>query len=71
MVRAKMTVSINKAIQDDGFEVVLYPVTGGSDENQKYYKYTPGGECRLSILNEAAARQFEVGKEYYVTFEQA
>ncbi len=56
---------------NEGFEVVLYPVAGGSKENEQYCKYTPGGVCKLSILNEAAARQFEVGKEYYVTFEQA
>lgn len=71
MVRAKMVCNTNREMGDGCFEVVLYPVTGGSDENAKYYKYTPGGECKLSILNEAAAKQFEVGKEYYVTFEQA
>lgn len=65
-VMAKMRCDSNEA-----GNVILRPVVGGSNENDQYYKYTPGGECRLSILNEAAAKQFEVGKEYYVTFEQA
>lgn len=41
-VRAKMRVDENTELQEDGFEVVLYPVTGGSEENDKYFKYTPG-----------------------------
>lgn len=72
-VRAKMYCNENSEVegQDGGRKVVLYPVIGGSMENDTYFKYTPGGICHLEILNEEAAAQFEVGKEYYVTFEPA
>lgn len=70
-VRAKMRCNENSEVEgQDGSRVVLHPVVGGSEENEAYFRYTPGGECRLEILNKSASSQFEVGKEYYVTFEQ-
>jgi hypothetical protein len=56
----------------DIFEtVVLYPVSGNSEENKQFFRWTPTGKIELGILNPEAAKQFEVGKEYYVDFTPA
>jgi len=52
-------------------EIKLQPVYGESEENKKFFEATPGGSINLSIVNEAASSQFEVGKEYYVDFTEA
>jgi hypothetical protein len=55
----------------DGQYVGLSPVYTGSEENKKFFEATPGGEIRLWIGNTEAAKQFEVGKQYYVDFTEA
>jgi hypothetical protein len=67
MVRAKLTCVCN----DEQQGVVLRPVVDGSEENKQFFKYTPGGQVQLNVLNEAASAQFEVGKEYYADFTPA
>ena len=50
------------------YEVVMEPVMGGSEENKKFWKYTPSGSLKMaSILSDA----FEPGKEYYLDFMEA
>jgi hypothetical protein len=52
--------------------VVAYNADGGrNDENETWSKYTPSGTLNMYISNPGAFEQFEVGKEYYLTFEQA
>jgi len=54
--------------------IVMAPVYGGGDpdhENTKFWNATPSGEIRLGTVNADAGNQFELGKEYYVTFEAA
>lgn len=51
--------------------VKLHPVTYGSDENEKFYAATPCGQIEIGILSEDAAKQFEVGKQYFVDFSAA
>jgi hypothetical protein len=75
-VRAKFKV---KTISDEGSglrSVTLTAVMPGdganqSKENAEFFKYTPTGEIRLGVLNEAASRVFQVGDEYYVDFTPA
>jgi hypothetical protein len=68
MVRAKFRVT-KKSINDHGGdEVLMHPVTSGSQENEAFYKWTPGGEISLITINHDAAEQFVVGGEYYVDF---
>lgn len=76
MVRAKFVVDSvtpngQESEENKGSTVVLTPVYGGSPENESFYKWTPGGSIQLSTINEEAAKQFEVGKEYYVDFTPA
>jgi len=48
--------------------VEMYPVTGGSEENDKFFKFTPGGKLELCVLNK---QNFEPGKEYIITIDEA
>lgn len=69
MVRAKFWVcSIEASKGVDGYTINLSPVTSGSEENSRFYHYTPMGSITLSTINEDATKQFTVGKEYYVDF---
>lgn len=76
MVRAKFyvtSVEPNGAEkeEDQGSTVSLSPVMTGSEENENFYKWTPGGNIVLSTINKAAADQFKVGMEFYVDFTPA
>ena len=55
----------------NGNEVVLRPVTSGSQENQSFFKYTPYGEIKLGTINNEVVEKMTVGKEYYVDFTEA
>lgn len=69
-VRAKFKVTAVTQTES-GNTVQLNPVTTGSEENKKFFRYTPAGRIELSIMNDEAAKQFEVGKEYYIDFTKA
>ncbi len=47
------------------------PVTSGSLENEAFYAATPSGSIELSVLNDSASLNFELGKEYFVDFSPA
>ncbi len=64
-VRCKFS-CMNKVDNPDGVEVTFAPVTSGSEENEKFFKYTPWGELKFGTINKAAADQFEIGAEYYL-----
>lgn len=49
----------------------LTVVSSGSEENKAFFASTPTGILELNILNDAAADQFVLGKEYYVDFTPA
>lgn len=51
--------------------VVLGAVTDGSEENDSFFQYTPGGEIDLQVISGDTASRFEEGKEYYVDFSPA
>lgn len=48
--------------------IKLSPVISGSDKNKEFYAATPSGDITLGTINDSAASQFELGKEYYVDF---
>lgn len=54
-----------------GYLVDFYPVSDGSDENKKFYKYTPSGCLKLETINESAGKHFEPGKSYYIDITEA
>lgn len=51
--------------------VKLSPVSGGSEENKKFYEASPAGSIELGTINEAALAQFVIGQEFYVDFTPA
>lgn len=66
MVRCKFKCESVK----DG-EVRMRPVICGSPENDDFFKYTPGGELRISTINPSAIAQFRDGQEYYLDISPA
>ncbi len=50
----------------------FFPVYPKSDEpnheNRKFWEATPSGKIELGSTNDKATNQFEIGKEYYITF---
>lgn len=70
-VLAKFNVSeIAKYGNSGGGKVTLNAVMGNSEENKKFWEFTPNGRIEIWIDNPKAMEQFDFG-EYYVTFEKA
>lgn len=51
--------------------VKLVAVTGESEENKKFFRWTPNGTISMGVLNPEAWKQLELGKQYYVDFTEA
>jgi hypothetical protein len=67
MVRAKFRCD-DKENTGEGFNFIMSAVTEGSPENEKFFRFTPGGSLTLYTVNPTAAEQIKSGKEYYVDF---
>lgn len=70
-VRAKFTVVEKTQYANESCTVKLLPVTGGSAENDLFFKYTPGGHIELYGLTIEAADRLQVKQSYYVDFTPA
>lgn len=77
VVRAKFTCNSQTKRRDgsdkDGNPTYVYDynfsaVTGGSEENKLFWKWTPSGNVTLNTVLDGA---FEVGQEYYLDFSRA
>jgi hypothetical protein len=71
MVRAKFKVESYETRLDRNEElrtVKLTAVCGDSEENKKFFKWTPNGSINIGTLNWAAWKQFQLGTEMYVDF---
>ena len=69
-VRAKF--KVKELTQTEyGERIKLEPVIGGSPENESFFKWTPSGVIEMGTINTDAAKEFEVGKEFYVDFTKA
>ena len=68
-IRAKFFVT-EVAKTTYGGRVKLSAVTRGQD-NKIWASATPSGSIEMSIRNELAIEQFDVGKEYFVDFSPA
>lgn len=55
----------------DGATIKFSAVTGGSAENESFFKYTPAGDIRLAIVSPETAGKFAPGKSYFVDFTEA
>lgn len=45
------------------YEYLFTAVASGSEENQKFFAWTPSGEVRVSTVRDGS---FEVGQDYYL-----
>jgi hypothetical protein len=50
------------------YEATLYPVTGDTEENKKFFASTPSGTIKLGTIRED---HFIPGEAYYVDFRKA
>lgn len=50
------------------FEAEFTAVSGGSEENRKFFEATPSGSIKIGIYKEDI---FEPGKEYYLDMREA
>lgn len=73
--RAKMLcdhrAEVDQGAGETGFTIHLRPVTEADPDNESFYRYTPGGEVSLALVNPQAAAAFKVGSYYYVDFTEA
>ncbi len=69
-VRTKFVVEEIKLTANGG-TLTLIPVTNGSAENAKFFKYTPWGKVEVGTINREALNEFEPGVEFYVDFTRA
>lgn len=69
-VRAKFKVE-SKLIDVNGTTINLVPVIGPSEENKNFYKWTPSGNIKLTVVKDETAVQFIIGDDYYVDFTPA
>lgn len=53
---------------DELRSVKLTAVYGDSEENKKFFKWTPNGRIEIGMLNPEAWKQFPLGAEIYVDF---
>ena len=59
---------------DGARRVKLSPAFPGKDateEDKAFWRYTPSGSIDMYIDNPPASDLFEIGKNYYITFEAA
>jgi hypothetical protein len=54
-----------------GHSVRLTPVTGGSPENEQFFKWTPWGDIKIGTINADVASQLKPGQQFYVDFTPA
>lgn len=67
-VRAKFRVESITELESNCGEVKLRAVTGGSNENLTFWKFTPAGTITMHIDNPVSMKQFIPGQEFYVDF---
>jgi len=53
------------------YDLEFVPVSRTSEENKKFWQATPSGLFKFSTVNAEAAKMFQFGHEYYVTFREA
>ena len=75
MVRAKFVVNEiakNKYGAEEQTSIRMSAVYGDENpENKIFFRYTPSAKIELNTVNPEAAKEFELGKSYYVDFTKA
>ena len=61
--------SVKQNSHDKESREIEFTVISRGDHAKEWSKYTPSGRTTLYVTNPAAIAQFEVGREYLITFE--
>ena len=69
-VRAKFKVE-SITTTENGSEIRMVPVIGGTTENEQFFKWTPYGELKMGVVSDATAAQFTAGQQFYIDFTPA
>jgi hypothetical protein len=67
-------IDYKKPVATELHSIKMAPVYGNGDlshENTKFWNASPSGSLMLGTVNLDAAKQFELGKEYYIDFTPA
>jgi len=67
MTRAKF-VCVDVSEENDGQRAKFEAVTSGSEENDRFFDFTPYGSLDMGTVH---GKLFEIGKEYYLDFSEA
>lgn len=70
-VRAKFRLdemTVSKSGTEEMRSYKFNPVSGPSDEDKQFWRWSPGGQLTLNCVNPAVWPQFEIGKSYYLDF---
>lgn len=51
--------------------IKLAPVSGNSEENKAFFRWTPTGNIDLGTVNADVVKQFHIGDEFYIDFTPA
>ena len=70
-VRAKFSCHYIQKTEGGGSVVHMGAVTEGSEENEKFSEYTPGGSLQIQIDKGEAKSFFKEGAEYFLDFSEA
>ena len=70
-VKAKMYLSNKTANEAQSSTTLSFGAVCRGAANREWASATPAGSLTMTVRNEAAVAQFEVGQEYYLTFEPA
>lgn len=66
IVRAKFYVVETTQFANGDSKVRMLPVTGGSDENKSFSKYTPSGEFWMQVTVPETAALYKPGDEILI-----
>lgn len=62
-----MLQSIKKVSWDTGVEILTFhAVSGGSEENEHFARYTPSGDLSITVDNPKLVGTFTLGAFYYL-----
>lgn len=64
-VRAKMVVGEVKNVVNGSY-ITLGVVGATSEENKKFFQFTPSGSLTLGLVKPEQAAQFKPGAEFYI-----
>ena len=67
MIRAKFVCTWNDPYSNEETELRFTAVIDNSEENKKFFRYTPAGDINMVVRTEVADN-FIVGREYYLDF---